>query len=91
MPKRAQFTLQATCVVARNPLDSSRAQSQHDESSHVILAYELAMPMHCYMVQSTYPQTYNKDVGNPLWQATMHMEYESLLKNQTWDSVPLPP
>jgi hypothetical protein len=30
-------------------------------------------------------------VGNPLWEATMQEEYDSLLENQTWDLVPLPP
>jgi hypothetical protein len=30
-------------------------------------------------------------VGNPLWEASMQEEYDSLLENQTWDLVPLPP
>jgi hypothetical protein len=30
-------------------------------------------------------------VGNPLWEATMKEEYDSLLENRTWDMVPLPP
>jgi hypothetical protein len=43
------------------------------------------------MVQYNYLQTYNKVVGNPLWQATMQKEYDSQLENQTWHLVPLPP
>jgi hypothetical protein len=66
MPKKAQFTLQETGILAGNPLDSRRNRSQHDEPSHVFLASEPVMPMHCYMVQSTDPQTYNRVVGNPL-------------------------
>jgi hypothetical protein len=30
-------------------------------------------------------------VGNPLWKEAMQEEYDSLLENQTWDLVPLPP
>jgi hypothetical protein len=47
--------------------------------------------MHFYMDQYSNPHTYSKAVGNPLWQATMQEEYDSLLKNQSWDLVPLPP
>jgi hypothetical protein len=43
------------------------------------------------MVQSTDPHNYNRVVGNPLWQAAMQKEYESLLQNQTWNLVPCPP
>jgi hypothetical protein len=47
--------------------------------------------MHYYMVQSFDLQTYSEAVGNPLWEATMQEEYDSLIENQTWDMVPLPP
>jgi hypothetical protein len=43
------------------------------------------------MVHSSDPQVYSDDVGNSLWEATMQEECDSLLKNQTWDLVPLPP
>jgi hypothetical protein len=79
MPKKAQTTLQATNNLIGNPLDSRMTQSQHDEPSHVLSASEPAMPMHCYMVQSTNPHTYNRVVGNPLWKAAMQKEYDSLL------------
>jgi hypothetical protein len=71
MPKKAHTTLQVAGNLAGNPLDLRRTRSQHEEPSHVFSALELAMPMHCYMVQSTNPQNYNKVVGNPLWQATI--------------------
>lgn len=32
-----------------------------------------------------------KDVSSDKWQTTMHEEMDSLLKNQTWDLVSLPP
>jgi hypothetical protein len=89
MPKRAQFTLHAAGVLVGNPLDS-RTRSHHEEPSHVISAYEPTMAMHFYMVQSSDPHTYSKVVGNPLWQAAMQKEYDSLLENQTWNLVPLP-
>jgi hypothetical protein len=72
-------------------LDSRRSRSQHEEPSHVLSAFEPTMPMHCYMVHSSDPQVYSDDVGNSLWEATMQEECDSLLKNQTWDLVPLPP
>jgi hypothetical protein len=71
MPKKAHTTLQAADNLAGNPLDSRRTRSQHEEPSHVFSASEPAMPMHCYMVQSTDPRNYNRVVGNPLWQAAM--------------------
>ena len=78
---KAHTTLHAASNLAGNPLDSRRTRSQHDETSHVFSSLEPAMPMHCYMVQSTDPKNYNSVVGNPLWKATMQKEYESLLKN----------
>jgi hypothetical protein len=72
-------------------MDLKRNQSQHEDPSHVLSASEPLMPMHCYMVQSTDPQTYNKDVGNTLWKEAMQEEHDSLLENQTWHMVPLPP
>jgi hypothetical protein len=91
MPKKAQTTLQEGFNLAGNPLDSRRTRSQHEEPSHVFSSSEPAMLMHCYMVQSIDPQNYNRVVGNPLWKAAMHNEYESLLQNQTWNLVSLPP
>jgi hypothetical protein len=61
------------------------------DPSHVFSASESVMPMHCYMVQSSDPHTYSEVVGNPLWKEAMQEEHESLLENQTWDLVPLPP
>jgi hypothetical protein len=49
------------------------------------------MPMHFYMVQSSDPHTYSEVVGNPLWEETMQEDHDSLLENQYWDLVPLPP
>jgi hypothetical protein len=91
MSKREQFTLQATCVLTGNPLYSRRTQSQYDEPSPVLSASEPTMPMHCYIVQYYDPQIYNKVVDNPLSQESMQKEYDSLLENQTWELVPLPP
>jgi hypothetical protein len=46
--------------------------------------------MHIFLVQYLDPHSYGEDVGNPFWESTMQEEYNSLLKNQTWDLVPLP-
>jgi hypothetical protein len=42
------------------------------------------------LVQSLDPQSYSEAVGNPFWESAKWEEYNSLLKNQTWDLVPLP-
>jgi hypothetical protein len=42
------------------------------------------------LVQSSHPQFYGEVAGNPFWESAMQEEYNSLLKNQTWDLVPLP-
>jgi hypothetical protein len=47
--------------------------------------------MHFYMVQSSNPHTYSEAVRNPLWEEVMQEEHDSLLENQTWYLVPLPP
>jgi hypothetical protein len=47
-------------------------------------------PLHCYVDQSSDPQTYGKVVGNPFGEITMQEDYNSLLENQTWDLVLLP-
>jgi hypothetical protein len=91
MPKKEQTTLQAVGSLAGNPLDSRMTRSQHEDHSHVLSASKPAIPMHCYMVQSTNPQNYNRVVGNPLWQEAMQNDYDSLLYNHTWNLVPPPP
>ena len=60
------------------------------DPSHVLSTSEPTIPMHFYMVQSSDPHTYSEVVGNPLWEASMQEEHDSLLENQTWDLVPLP-
>jgi hypothetical protein len=42
------------------------------------------------LVQSSDPQSYGDVAGNPFWESAMQEEYNSLLKNQSWDLVPLP-
>jgi hypothetical protein len=86
MPKKERPTLQEGRNLARNPLDSRMTQSDNEETYHVLSTSEPAMPMHCYMVQSTNPHTCNKDVGNPLSKATMHKEYDTLLKKSDFAS-----
>jgi hypothetical protein len=76
MPKWSQSTLHAAGVLAGNPLDSRRTQSQHVKPSHVLSPSKPAMPMHFYMVQSSNPHTYNEVVGKPLWEVAIQEEYD---------------
>jgi hypothetical protein len=91
MPNKSQSTLHEVGILVGNPLDSRRTRSHHDEPSHVLSYFEKVMPMHCYMVQYSDPHTYSEVFRNPLWEEGMKNEYDSLLKNQTWHMVPLPP
>jgi hypothetical protein len=36
------------------------------------------------------PETFAEASGHPDWDTTMNEEYRSLMKNDTWDLVPLP-
>jgi hypothetical protein len=91
IPKKAKFTLHAAGILAGNPLDSRRTRSQHEEPSHVLSSSKPTMPMHFYMVHSTYLQLYSEDMVNPLWKAFIQKEHDSLLENHTWHLVPIPP
>ena len=42
------------------------------------------------MVES-YPQTYEEEVGDLIWQASVKEEFISLQKRNTWELVDLPP
>jgi hypothetical protein len=37
------------------------------------------------------PSTYVEAKGKPEWENAMVVEYDSLMKNNTWNLVPLPP
>jgi hypothetical protein len=47
-------------------------------------------PRNIFLVQSSYPGSYDEAAGNPFWKSTLKEDYNSLLKNQTWDLAPLP-
>jgi hypothetical protein len=55
-----------------------------------LISIEPLPSRHLFLVQSSDPQSYGEADGNPFWESTMQEEYNSLLKNQTWDLVPLP-
>jgi hypothetical protein len=48
-----------------------RTQSQHDDPSHALSYFEPVMPIHFYMVEYIDLYTYNKTMGNLLWQENM--------------------
>ena len=72
-----------------DPVDQ-RMQPQFEEPSHALTATKPVIPMHCYMVLSLDSRAYAEATGNPLWEAALQDEYNSLVDNQTWDLVPLP-
>lgn len=60
------------------------------DAPHALSATNPIMLMHSYVIQAPDPQTYPEAARNPLCEATMDEEYNSLIENQTWDLVPLP-
>lgn len=76
-----------------SPMRNQRTRILVDiyDAPHALSTTDPIMPMHACMIQASDPQTYPEAIGNPLWQATMDEEYNSLIENQTWDLVPLPP
>jgi hypothetical protein len=73
-----------------DPVDLRRMRPQFEEPPHALTAIKHVIPTHCYMVLASYMHTYVKVAGNPFWESAMQEEYNSLLKNQTWDLVLLP-
>ena len=45
----------------------------------------------CYLMVESDPQTYEESAGDPIWQASMNEEFNSLQKSNTWELVDLPP
>jgi hypothetical protein len=45
--------------------------------------------MDIFSVQSSDPQYYGKNVGNPFLESSMKEEYNSILENHAWDLVPI--
>jgi hypothetical protein len=65
IPKWAQSTLQDASDLVEDPTNTRRTRSQFEDPPHVLTTTEPMLPLHCYMVQSSDPQTYREDVGNP--------------------------
>lgn len=42
------------------------------------------------LLETNYPLTYAKAKGKIVWEKAITTKYESSIKNQTWDLVPLP-
>ena len=45
---------------------------------------------HAYIVVASNPQSFKEALGILEWDREMEEEYNSLMKNDTWDLVPLP-
>jgi hypothetical protein len=89
-PKWVQTTLQDAGDLVGYLADTRRTQSDFEEPPIALTATEPLPSRHLFLVQSSDPQSYSKATGNLFWESAMQEEYNSLLKNQTWDLVPLP-
>ena len=61
-----------------NPSDTQRTRSQHNSFPHA------------YIAIASDPQSFKEASSIPEWDKVMEDEYNSLIKNNTWDLVPLP-
>jgi hypothetical protein len=89
-PNWAQTTLQDARDLVGDPVNTRRTRSDLEEPPISLTSIEPFPSRHIFLVQYSYPQSYGKATGNPLWESAMQEEYNSLLENQTWDLVPLP-
>jgi hypothetical protein len=87
--KWAKTTLHDVGDIFGDPADTRRTQYDFKEPP---LSLTTTKPMPCdhiFLVRYSNPQSYGEAAGNPFWESAMQEEYNSLLKNQTWDLVPL--
>ena len=61
-----------------NPSETQRTRSQHKSFPDAYIAISLD------------PQSFKEASGIPKWDKAMEEEYNSFMKNNTWDLVPLP-
>lgn len=66
-----------------SPVKNQRTRSLADiyDAPHALSAINPIMSMHAYMIQESDPQTYLEAARNPLWEAAMDEEYNSLIEN----------
>ena len=77
-PHWAHQTLDSTGSLVGNPSNTRRTRSQHKSFPHA------------YIVTTLDPQSFKEASGILEWDKAMEEEYNSLMKNNTWDLVPLP-
>jgi hypothetical protein len=75
----------------RDPTDPCRTRSQFEGATHVLTSIEPLYPMHAYMVLASDPHSYAEAEGNTYWDISMDVEYNSLIQNNMWDLIMLPP
>jgi hypothetical protein len=71
-------------------VDPRRTRSRFVEPSQVFPTMEPLLPIYCYMILGSDPQSYAVAKGNPHREEAMKKEYNSLIENNTWEWVPLP-
>lgn len=77
-PRWAQQTLESDGSPIRDPSDTQSTPSQHRDLPHAFIA------------TSSDPQTFQEASGVLEWDQAMEEEYSSLMRNNTWELVPLP-
>ena len=72
-------------------LDDRRRKRSHYQNDHVSLSHtDPLLPERRFMMMGLDPQTFKEACHDPIWQATMDEEFDSLQDNKTWELVPLP-
>jgi hypothetical protein len=89
-PKWAQTTLQDAGDHFGDLANTRKTQYYFEEPPLSLIATKPMSPKNLFLVQYSNPKSYGEVAVNPFLESVMQEEYNSPLKNQNWDLVPLP-
>jgi len=73
-----------------DPTDKHRTCSKFQSSPRALTSTNPLILIHYYKFIATFPKYYANYESNPYWGVSMDEEYQSSIKNQTSELVPLP-
>ena len=91
LPKWAEKTLSFAGLDVGNPVDPRRTRSDFKRAGISLSGNDSLMSETYYMMIGSDPNSYYSARNDPIWQAAMDEEFNSLRKNATWELVSLPP
>ena len=91
LPKWAEKTLSSAGSNVGNLVDPRRTQSDFQREGIYLSCNDSLISENLYMMILSDPNAYYHARNDPIWQAAMDEEFNSLQKNATWELVSLPP